>query len=428
MKNFVCLIGLIFVFSTIGFAQGRPTVTPSTKKTNERPAATPTPTPQATPDESTATIQPINEASPIVSDDDVLRVETTLVSLPVQVMDRNGRFIGGLLKEDFQVFEDGKLQNIEYFGNLEQPFTVALILDMSYSTVFKTEEIQAAAIAFTAQLRPNDKVMVIAFDQEINLLCNPTIDRQISRQAIKSTKIGTGTSVYETIDFALDKLKLVSGRKAIVLFSDGVDTTSRKTAANENLRKAEESDVLIFPIQYDTYASVQEAMRQPVPIPIGNQGGTPSQPSSTQLPPSMKPKPISLPFPSRGQPNNRDPRDPNDPRNQRDPNGIGYPTDQPIGIPTGTSVEEYRRADEYLNQLALRTGGRLNTASSKENMALSFSRIADELRQFYTIGYYPANDTDIGKTRRVKVKVNREKTVVRTKVSYILGDKKPKKK
>jgi hypothetical protein len=61
-------------------------------------------------------------------------------------------------------------------------------------------------------------------------------------------------------------------------------------------------------------------------------------------------------------------------------------------------------------------------------MALSFSRIADELRQFYTIGYYPANDTDTGKTRRVKVKVNREKTVVRTKVSYILGDKKPKKK
>ena len=425
MKNFICLIALSLAISTLCFSQGRPQITPDTKKVNKRPPTTPTPTPLPVEVEQPETIKLTTENPTTFQDDEVLKVETNLVSVPVKVMDKNGRFIVGLAKEDFQVFEDGKPQNIEYFGNLEQPFTVVLILDMSYSTVFKTEEIQAAAIGFIAQLRPNDKVMAISFDQEIHLLCNPTTDRQVSRQAIKTSKIGTGTSVYETIDFALDKLKTVSGRKAIVLFSDGVDTTSRKVFANENLRRAEESDVLIFPIQYDTYNSVQQALRNPTPIPIGNQGGTPTSPSSTQLPPSVRPKPIQLPFPQRGQTTSRDPRDPN---NRQDPNGNGFPNDSPIGIPTGTSVEEYRRADEYLKELALRTGGTMNIASSKENMAFSFSKIADELRQYYTIGYYPQNDTDVGKKRRLKVKVNREKVVVRSRDSYILGEKNSKKK
>ncbi len=430
MKNYIYLFILTLAISSLCFSlcfsQGRPQITPDTKKVNKRPPATPTPLPVEI--EQPETIKPTIENPTTFQDDEVLKVETNLVSIPVKVMDKNGRFIVGLAKEDFQVFEDGKPQTIEYFGNLEQPFTVVLILDMSYSTVFKTEEIQAAAIGFIAQLRPNDKVMAISFDQEIHLLCNPTTDRQVSRQAIKTSKIGTGTSVYETIDFALDKLKTVSGRKAIVLFSDGVDTTSSKVFANENLRRAEESDVLIFPIQYDTYASVQQALRNPIPIPIGNQGGTPTSPSSTQLPPSVRPKPIQLPFPQRGQTTSRDPRDTRDPNNRQDPNGTGFPNDSPIGIPTGTSVEEYRRADEYLKELASRTGGTMNIASSKENMAFSFSKIADELRQYYTIGYYPQNDTDVGKKRRLKVKVNREKVVVRSRDSYILGEKKGKKK
>jgi von Willebrand factor type A domain len=216
MKNIIYLIVSVLVFSTSALSQARPQITPETKKTNQRPTRptlSPTPTPEPTTFEQT---DDTTKIPPTFEDEDVLKVETNLVSIPVQVMDKNSRFIGGLLQENFQIFEDGKLQNIEYFGNLEQPFTVALILDMSYSTVFKTEEIQAAAIAFTAQLRPKDKVMVISFDQEYRLLCAATTDRQVSRQAIKTTKIGTGTSVYETIDFALEKFVSLTGRKAIV--------------------------------------------------------------------------------------------------------------------------------------------------------------------------------------------------------------------
>jgi VWFA-related protein len=423
MKNITCLIVLILIFISAAFSQARPQITPETKKANQRPTLSPTPTPEPIASEQT---DDTTKTPSTFEDSDVLKVETNLVSIPVQVMDKNSRFISGLLQENFQIFEDGKLQNIEYFGNLEQPFTVALILDMSYSTVFKTEEIQAAAIAFTAQLRPKDKVMVMSFDQEYHLHCLPTVDRQVSRQAIKTTKIGTGTSVYETIDFALEKFKSVTGRKAIVLFSDGVDTASRKNTANDNLRRAEESDVLIFPVQYDTYESVQAALRTPQPIPGTNPGGTTSSPSSTQLPPSMIPQ-IKLPGGIGGQNTGRNRQDPNNPRNRQDPNSTDFPSQSPIGIPTGTSVEEYRRADEYLQQLAIRTGGTVNLASSKENMAFAFSKIADELRQYYTLGYYPLNEVDTGKKRRIKVKVNREKVVVRTRDSYILGDKKRKK-
>jgi VWFA-related protein len=166
---------------------------------------------------------------------------------------------------------------------------------------------------------------------------------------------------------------------------------------------------------------VQEAIRTPPAIPTTNPNGS-SSPSSTQLPPSMIPK-IKLPAGIGGRNTGQ-----NTGQNRQDPNSTDTSGQSPIGIPTGTSVEEYRRADEYLQQLAIRTGGRVNLASSKENMAFAFSKIADELRQYYTLGYYPLNETDTGKKRRIKVKVNREKVVVRTRDSYILGDKKRKKK
>jgi Ca-activated chloride channel homolog len=411
MKTFILLIIFALFASTSLFAQSRPPIKPNVpEKLNKRPPATPTPTPT---EEVSQIIEPTNN-----DDDEVIKVNTNLVSIPVKVVDRNNRFIAGLKQEDFQVFEDGKLQQIDYFGNLEEPFTVALVLDMSPSTVFKTSEIQNAAIAFTAQLRPNDKVMVISFDAEVHPLCNPTKDRTISRNAIKSTLVQQGTSLYEAIDYTMEKLKTVQGRKAIILFTDGVDTTSRKAFIEDNLRRADESEALIFPIQYDTYNNVQQQSQQPISIPgtnvPTNGGGQPSR--------------LPFPFPLPRQTNPPRPRT-NDPfpTGTNDPFPSGSPT--PTGIPStnGTSSEEYDRADKFLQELAMRSGGRINQASDAANMALAFSRIADELRQFYSIGFYPQNEQDTGRKRRLKVKVNREKVSVRSRDSYTLGEKKPKK-
>ncbi len=89
----------------------------------------------------------------------------------------------------------------------------------------------------------------------------------------------------------------------------------------------------------------------------------------------------------------------------------------------GTSVEEYRLASEFLDELAARTGGRRYEANTRTSLAGAFSQIAAELREFYSLGYYPEDMSDTSKRRRIKVKVNREKVSVRSRESYVLVEK-----
>ncbi len=396
------LLLLVSASFTAFFAQSRPQTNGGEKKINQRPSPTPPP----------ATGNPTinNEKGNAVEDTEILRIETNLVSIPVKVSDRGGRFIAGLKKEDFKIFEDDAEQEIAYFSNIEEPFTVVLLIDMSYSTVFKTSEIQSAAIGFTAQLRPNDKVMVISFDQEVRLLCEPTTDRQESTRAIKSTQIGTGTSLYEAVDFVINKkLRQIEGRKAIVLFTDGVDTTSQAARLEKNTRDAEELDAIIYPIQYDTYNDVQNASRMPAPLPIP--GGTPS---STRLP-TPTTNPFPFPFPQVKTQRNPNPTDPTS-------NPSTIPTSNPTSIGTGTSAKEYEIADSYLKQMANETGGRVLPARDKASMALAFSNIADELRQTYSLGFYPKEEKP-EKKRRLKVRVAQKGAVVRARESYTISKK-----
>lgn len=342
---------------------------PQTRTTPGRQQASPTPTPQI------VTKQLDDET--LQDDGETIKVNTQLVSIPVRVMDKKGRFIGGLIKENFRVFEDGIEQEVTYFSNEHQPFTVALVLDMSYSTTFKIAEIQNAALAFIDQLRPEDKVMVISFDAEVHMLCEATSDRKAIYRAIKSTRIATGTSLYEAVDLVMnDRLRDIEGRKAIILFTDGVDTSSRRSHDLQNLNDAMELDSLIYTVRYDTFADVQRM-----------KNGTIVERSPTVTIPTQQPSGF--------------------------PTAIGSPGSQ------GTTEEEYRRAEEYLNELSLRTGGRIYPATTLGNLADAYSRIASELRQFYSIGYYPNEDRVADKRTSVKVKVDKEGVVVRSREGFI---------
>lgn len=374
------------------------------RSTNEKPnqrdpakAATPTPTP--TPEDDTVGVEDSGE---------VISVDTKLVTIPVRILDRKNRFIGGLLKENFTIFEDNVPQEVAYFTNEAQPFTVALVLDMSYSTTFKIEEIQNAAIAFIDQLRPEDKVLVISFDEEVHMLCEATSDRKRIYGAIRSTKIATGTSLYEAVDLTMNsRLRSIKGRKAIVLFTDGVDTTSRTSHDLENLRDAMELDALIYPIRYDTFADVQ-SMKNKVPVPL---------PGGLELPGGIKlPDSINLPR------SNPKPQPRNTPESDRYPSPQTRPSTDQSGQ-KGTTVEEYQFAEEYLNQLAMRTGGRIHLASTFGNLNAAFTKIASELREFYSLGYYPKDEGQPGKTRRIKVKVDQPNVAVRARDSYVVAKK-----
>src|SRR6266550_9458904 len=98
------------------------------------------------------------------------RVSPTLVTIPAIVMDRNGRYIANLRKEDFHLFEDGVEQNLAYFASVEKPFTVALMLDVSGSTQSQLSQIREAANTFVGRLRFNDRMMAISFDGEVHVL------------------------------------------------------------------------------------------------------------------------------------------------------------------------------------------------------------------------------------------------------------------
>ena len=372
-KAIISLLLLLATANLISFAaQSRPPAKGTPEKANKRPPQIqenkPDPKPEETP----------SETPPPLTDDEIISVNTNLVTVPVKVSDRSGRLIAGLKKEDFKVFEDDVEQEITYFSNEEQPFTVALVLDMSYSSKFKISEIQAAANAFINQLRPADRVMVISFDAEVHVLTEATNNREIIRSAIRQTQVATGTSLYEAIDLVVNqKLKKIEGRKAIVLFTDGVDTTSIRADAFKNISDVYEIDSLIYPIEYDTYSDVQRVKNNPSVIKSPVPSGTPS--------------PFPFPIPSIGTPSSK-----------------------------GTTAEEYRKADEYLTELADRTGGRLYRADTTYNLGAAFTNIAAELRQTYSLGFYP-NDEKTTKKRKLKVRVSQKGYVVRARDSYVVN-------
>src|SRR5215204_3831059 len=151
------------------------------------------------------------EVAEEVGEDEVVRVNASLVTVPVSVLDRDGRFIGGLRQEDFRVLEDGVEQRIAYFAPVEQPFTVALVIDTSGSTRFKLEDIQDAAIAFLDQLRPADRVIVVSFDEQVRVLSGATNDRNQLRAAVRRTHTGGGTRLYDAVDLVIKKAPPCAG-------------------------------------------------------------------------------------------------------------------------------------------------------------------------------------------------------------------------
>lgn len=311
-------------------------------------------------------------AVPANSDEEIVKVETNLVTMPVSVYDRNGLYIPNLKQQDFKIFENGVEQEIAYFGTSEKPFTVVLLIDVSPSTEYKIEEIQNAAIAFVEQLKPQDSVMVIQFDERVSVLAEATGDRQKIHKAIRRTGFGGGTSLYEAVDFSLGRrLDKIEGRKAIVLFTDGVDTTSTRASFESTVRDAEESDAMIFPIYYNTFLSN---------IGIGS-GGVMSTPPTLGIPP-----------------------------------GIGG------GQSTAGISAEYTRGRIYLTELAAATGGRMfRPDSTPGGLSAAFEGIAEELRRQYSIGYYPQTEGETGQRKQIRVRVNRPKLVIRTRDSYIVG-------
>jgi VWFA-related protein len=325
-----------------------------------------------------------------VGEGDVLKVETSLVTVPVSVLDRQGRFISNLKQDDFHIFENGVEQTVAYFEPAEKPFTVALVLDTSASTHFHLDEIRAAAMDFAKQLRPQDRVLIVSFNDEVLLLTEATNDLSLVETVIEEgVNTGSSTRLYDAVDLTIrERLNKIKGRKAIVLFTDGVDTSSQQATYLSTLREVEELDALIYPVQYDTSDYLNAIQGNGTVTVTTTSRGLFGIGSSTQT--------YSVPNGNNGNIGN---------------NGVPIP---------GSTKADYDRADRYLHALADKTGGRLYQANDPKQLADAFSRIAEELRRQYSLGYYPKAENAEGADgrRQIKVKVKQANLAVKARDSY----------
>jgi len=360
VKLVVCLLSFVFLtaFQLI-FAQTRERrVEPSTAQ--PRPSSSPAQRPTST------------------EEVDVIRIDTNLVSVPVSVLDRNGMYIPNLQKEDFRIYEEGVEQEIAYFAAIDKPATVVLMIDTSASSWSKLEQIKDAAKAFVEELNVDDPVMIVSFAQGLTIKCQPTVDRAKVRKAIEGTGKGLSTHLYDAMNKLMEKhLNRIQGRKALVIFTDGVDATSNDATYESTVHTAEELDTTIYSIRYDTYD------------PAADTGGSSSSQSSIRLPGILRKIPLPI--------------------------TIGT-----SGGGAGSSRSDYDRGESYLHRLAEVTGGRVYEANKDLSyLRNAFSHIAQELSRQYTLGYYPTTREGSGERRKIKVRVDRPEVVIRARDSYI---------
>lgn len=193
------------------------------------------------------------EGTDTTAEDFTIRVGVDLVDVLFTVTDRNGRLVAGLTADDFIVEEDGVPQSIQYFSSEnELPLTLALLIDTSPSVrnVFD-EEKRTAKRFLESILRPEDLALVISFDLSVTLMQDFTQSPRLLGAAIDDLELGaqrSGTSLYDAVYLASEeRLDAEAGRKAIVLLSDGEDTTSRVREI-ESLIAAHGADAVIYSI------------------------------------------------------------------------------------------------------------------------------------------------------------------------------------
>jgi Ca-activated chloride channel family protein len=303
-------------------------------------------------------------------DDDVIKVDSSIVRLNVGVVDGRGQPITNLNKADFTLFEDGVKQEITNFQPTVAPFSVVMILDMSGSTLGFREVIRQSAVRFIDALSPEDRVAVAEFNNKINFLNDFTNRRKIILNSIFVANGQGTTELYKSLNAALEKLsKEGKRRKAIIVLTDGVDTALRDTDRTllgklgereiPNALQPETNDVLIRILNR---SDAQGVTIYPLALPTG------------------------------------------------DPAKLADPT------PIQTAL--YSASRSRLKTLAERTGGTLHSINRLEEMGKLYAAVAADLRALYTVEYQPANTKRDGKWRAIKIEVNNSALTSKTRPGY----------
>ena len=318
------------------------------------------------------------------------RGNKTLVSVPVTVSDREGRYISGLKKEDFTLYQDGAEQDIAVFATYDEPVNVALLLDTSGSTKESLVEIKEAAADFIELLNPNDKCLVATFDADVRALSPLTSDQKTLKNSLGEVRPAEkeGSVVFRAVEqIARESFVGAQGRKVIILLSDGKDFGSGVTKG-ELLSRLEESDVSVYSIFYQTGAGFYKL----VIAPDGTlkEGKESKKPEKKAAP--KKKKNYSILIPMRGDAH----------------------TAEEVKLSAKTADIA---AVDSLQQISDATAGRFYQ-SDAPNLGGIFKKIAGELRQQYRLGYHSKEDVNDSALRDITVKVKRSDAVVRARGKF----------
>jgi VWFA-related protein len=302
-----------------------------------------------------------------------------LINVTATVTDDSGRFVSGLGKDDFSVYEDGELQDVSHFSNERVPVSLGILLDTSGSmTPDKMSSARTAIDRFMYDLLgPEDELFLYRFATVPQLVQDWTTDRRVLSRALANLHAGGGTAMYDAIAEAVPIAQ--SGRnrkKALLVISDGNDTGS-SVGTGELRQMIRESEVLVYAVGVDGQARdtfVTGGGRTPrVPLPI----------------------PLPFPIPGRRMP--------------------------PIG--GGSGGGWVRNSGDRVNADALRvitddSGGRTEIVREFRDLDGATARIADELSKQYYLGYASPGKKD-GRWHAIKVEVRDRRLKVRARKGYV---------
>jgi Ca-activated chloride channel family protein len=299
-----------------------------------------------------------------------------LINVAAWVTDRNGRFVSGLGKEDFTVFEDGEQQEVAYFSNERVPVSLGLVLDTSGSmTPDKMSAARSAIDRFVHDLLgSDDELFFLEFANRPHLVQEWTTDRRAISSAVARVRPVGGTAMYDAVADAVPMASIGKHpKKALLVISDGNDTNSR-IEVGELRQIIRESEVLVYALGVDSTAVLRRTeprVRTPFPRP---------------------------PFPIPGR------------RPQRLP---------PIVIGRDARVQRGERVDaEALRRMTDDSGGRTEIVRGFGDLSGATARIADELSKQYYLGYVSSGKKD-GRWHEIRVEAKGRGLTVRARRGYV---------
>ena len=326
--------------------------------------------------------------TPKIDDDEVVKVDTELVDVPVIVTDSTGKPVLNLKQSNFAVFEDGKTQEVSDFAATSAPFEVALLLDTSGSTRSDLQLIQRAAQIFIDSLRPGDRVSIISFKTAVDVdrkvaaaeIVSPlTGDRDALRFALERVSTSNGTPYYDGLMKVVDSVFAKApgddfrGRRALVALTDGVDSSS--IADYEEAREGlEKTGIVAYFVQVDTRPFFEEGLLGPC------EGET--RFSAAQ---------IRRYYKSFGSKANV----------EQTTNFCELGDFEKLAI----SKKLYEIANTEMTAIAKRSGGKVFPAGDLNDARTAFRAVASEIGTKYSLGYYSSNGKRDGSYRKIRVEL-----------------------